>query len=203
MEERFYGILTSIDWNSRKWQDVPTDEDLTHADYDYVKEHGYTNTAINFGHELFTVDESGFYSGLLPQLWSKVPDPTKGKFIQAVFIRSRSWRDHQHYIVGFYAFPVFHKCIIPSPLKLFNRDFEMNVKAYPKDIHLLETYIRIDTDSLIRFLPAGKRMGTQGFNYLTKKNVLNILDEMTKHNPADTRLSGIKLRLIKSIGADI
>jgi len=199
MEEMNFGILTSIDWNSRNWHDVLTKEDLEHTTYGYVKKNGYSNTAINFGHELFPVDAKGYYHGLLPQLWSRMPDRKKVKSVVIVFMRSYNYRDSQQYIVGFYAYPKFQKSIIPSPLKSFTKNFEMNVKAYPKDILLLENFVRIDRENILAFLPDGKELGKQGFNYLTASNVYNILVEMTTLNPNDSRLSSLKFRLIKSM----
>ncbi|MCK4992647.1 MAG: hypothetical protein KAS29_19245, partial [Bacteroidales bacterium] len=79
-------------------------------------------------------------------------------------------------------------------------DFELNVKALPKDIHLLDNHINLTTSQdLQKFLPKGKEPGKQVYNYLTKENVFKILDKMTESNPKDKKLSGIKYRLITTI----
>jgi len=201
MIERNFGILASIDWNSNRWQDKATSEDLDKSNYGYVIEHGLTFTSLNFGHEIYPADSKGYYFGLLPQLWSRMPDQEKSRYVGVVFMKSQNWKDKQNYIVGLYAFPVFHKCKIPSPISLFPHDFEVNVKAIPKDIHLLENYINLTSyPDLKMFLPTGKELGKQGYNYLTKANVFKILDTMTSLNPYDTKLKGIKLRLLISIG---
>lgn len=200
MNERYYGILASIDWNSKKWKDLPTQEDLEHSHYGYVIEHGFTHTSLNFGHEIYPTDKNGYYHGLFPQFWSRMPDAEKSKYVEILYAKAQNWRDKQNYIVGFYAFPIFKKYKIPSPLSSFPRDIEVNVSAFPKNIHLLENIINLSSKpNLKKFLPEGKKLGQQGFNYLNKENVLNILDAMTQLNPNDHKLSGVKLRLIKSI----
>ena len=200
MIERNYGILTSIDWNSNTWKSVPTEEDLRNANYAYVKEHGYTHTCLNFGHEEYPTDDEGYYYGLLPQLWSRSPDSNKARYIEVVFIKSYNYRDNQNYIIGLYSFPEFTKCKRPSPIPEFPREFELNVKARPKDIHLLDNYVNLSSNpDFKKFLPEGKELGKQGYNYLAKANVYSILDAMTKLNPDDRKLSGIKLRLITTI----
>lgn len=201
MIERNYGILASIDWNSNKWRELPTAEDLKVSHFGYVIEHGLTFTSLNFGHELYPADEKGFYYGLLPQLWSNSPDSERSKYVEVVFIKSQNWRDKQNYIVGLYAFPIFYRCKRPSPLTSFPINFELNVKALPMDIHLFEYYINLSFNpDLKKFLPGGKELGKQGFNYLTKANVFNILDAVTKLNPDDKKFSNLKYRLITSIG---
>ena len=200
MIERNFGILASIDWNSNKWHDKPTSEDLDKSNYGYVIEHGLTFTSLNFGQEIYPADSKGYYFGLLPQLWSRMPDQEKSRYVDVVFMKSQRWNDKQNYIVGLYAFPIFCKCKIPSPISSFPYDFEVNVKALPKDIHLLENYINLTSHpDLKMFLPTGKELGKQGYNYLTKANVFKILDAMTNLNPNDFKLKAIKLRLLTSI----
>ncbi len=204
MAVKNFGILASIDWNSNKWKEQSTEDDLTHSNFGYVVDHGFTHTSLNFAHEKYPVDEKGYYFGLLPQLWSKMPDKEKARYVEIVFIKAQDWKDKQNYIVGFYAFPIFGKCKRPSPLPSITIDFELNVKALPKDIHLLENYFNITSHPEIqKFLPKGKELGKQGYNYLTKENVFKILDNMTALNPKDKKLSGIKFRLITSIDRKI
>jgi len=201
MIERFYGILTSIDWNSYRWQAESSAADISHSNYGYVIENGITFTFLNFGHNVFPTDEHGYHRGLLPQLWSREPDREKVRYVEVVFMKSQNWNDKQNYIIGFYAFPVFGRCNMPSPLPSFPREMELNVRAFPKDIHLLDNYINLTAHPEVQktILPKGKQLGHQGFNYLTKDNVLKILDLMTSLNPNDTKLHSIKGRLIQSI----
>jgi hypothetical protein len=199
--ERNYGILASIDWNSRNWQGMPTEDDLKTSSYGYVMEKHYTHTFLNFAHELYPPDKNGYHYGLLPQLWSKEPDRDKARYVEVVFMKSRNWRDTYNYMVGFYAFPVFGKTIKACPVPEFRHDLELNVKAFPKDIHLLKNYINLDLHPERQlFLPIGKQMGKQGYNYLTRENVFKILDVMTSHNLEDDKLKGIKYQIIKEIG---
>jgi hypothetical protein len=201
-KEKYFGILASVDWNSNKWQEVSTEEDLDKSNFGHVVEHGITYTSLNFGHEKYPIDENGYYSGLLPQLWTKTPDGEKSKLVDVVFIKSKNWEDSQTYIVGFYAFPIFKKGKKSSPIDSFTGDFEVNIKSLPKNIHLLDDkgYINLNTHSALKkFLPEGKKLGKQGYNYLTKENVYKILDEMTKLNLNDQKLHGIKRWLLTSI----
>lgn len=195
-----YGILAAIDWNSNKWQNLPTPEDLSHSNFKYVNEKGKTNTSLNFGHEKYACDEKDYYWGLLPQMWNRLPGRENSRYVEVVFIKAKNWKDGQLYIVGLYAFPIFQKGKKPSPIAEFPFDFVVNVKALPKDIYLLENFINFNThpDSK-KFLPQGKELGKQGYNYLTKENVLSILDAITKSNPTDTKFRDIKFRILKEL----
>ena len=200
MIEKNFGILASVDWNSNNWQAAPTSEDLASSNFGYVVENGITFTSLNFAHDIYPPDSKGFYYGLLPQLWSRMPDKVKSRYVEVVFIKSQNWLDKVNYIVGFYAFPQFEKCKKPSPLTDFTNDFELNIKAFPKDIHLLKNKINLNTHpDLKKFLPKDKELGKQGYNYLTNNNVFKILDALTALNPDDKKFSSIKLRLIQSI----
>lgn len=199
-KQKYFGLLASIDWNSNKWQDLSTQDDLKHSNFGFVKEHNITYTCLNFAHNKYPVNKDGYYQGLLPQLWSKSLDKEKSKFVEIVFIKSHNWHDKQNYIIGLYAFPQFQKGKKPSPIASFSIDFEVNLKALPEDIHLLENYINLKTSPDIKkFLPIDKELGKQGYNYLTKENVYKILDTMSNLNPVDKKFSGIKRKLITSI----
>ena len=197
-EETNFGILASIDWNSNKWQESPTDEDLKNSKFGFVEDNNKSYTAINFGHELFPINEDGYYAGLLPQLWTKTPDKEKSKTVKIVFQIANNKFDGETYIVGLYAFPVFEKGNKPSPIDSFKEDFVTNIKALPNDIYLLENMVKLSDKNLIKFLPKDKKLGKQNYNYLTKSNVLNLLDEITKFNN-DAKIMGIKLRIIRSM----
>lgn len=198
MEEKKFGILASIDWNSNKWQESPTKEDLEKIKFGFVEENNKTYTAINFGHEKYPTDENGYYAGLLPQLFTRTPDKEKSKSVNIVVLKATNWKDNKTYIVGFYAFPIFEKGKKASPIKSFKEDFETNIKAFPHDIYLLENPIHLNNDNESKFLPEGKKLGKQGYNYLTKENVINILDAMTDKNDFP-KLKGTKIRLLESM----
>jgi hypothetical protein len=199
-QEKNFGILASIDWNSHKWQALSTPEDLSHSKFGFVEEQGITFTSLNFGHEKYPTHVDGYYEALLPQLWSRMPDKEKARYVEIVFVKSLNWEDNQNYLVGFYAFPIFKKSKKPYPIDIFPVDYEVNVRSLPKDICLLEHYINLKTHpDLSKFLPKGKELGKQGYNYLTKANVYKILDTMTILNPNNKKLKEIKFRLITSI----
>ena len=80
-----YGILASLDWNSNKWQDLPTSEDLKNSKFSYVVEHKVSFTALNFAQDLYSPIEGDNYYGLVPHLWSKTLDKEKSKYVKAVF----------------------------------------------------------------------------------------------------------------------
>ena len=200
MAVKNFGILTSIDWNSNDWKEQATEEDLNHSNLGAVIDNGFSHSSLNFAHEKYPANDKGYYFGQLPQMWAKMPDKEKARHVEVVFIKAQDWSDEQNYIVGFYAFPIFEKSKQPSPIPSIEMDFELNVKALPKDIHLLDNYINLSSSQdLQKFLPKGKGLGKQGYNYLSKENVFKILDKMTESNPEDKKLSGVKYHLITSI----
>ena len=193
MENKNIGILTSVDWNSNKWKAQSTNEDLDKSNFGYVIENDLTHTYLNFGHNDFPPDEKGYYYGSLPQLWSKTP---QSKYLEVIFIKSQDWHDKNNYIIGLYAFPVIERKKIPAN---GNSIRKVNVKAFPKDIHILENFVNLTTlPDITKILPKGKELGKQGFNYLTKENVFKILDTISDLNLKDNKFSNIKLRLIQS-----
>jgi 5-methylcytosine-specific restriction enzyme A len=195
MEDKNFGILTSIDWNSNSWKALPSTDDIKRSKFSYVEENNITHTYLNFGHNNYPCESDGYFYGLLPQLWSKTPH---SKNIQVIIIKSQNWRDKKTFIIGLYLFPLFERKVLAphipgAPAR------EVNIKALVENIHLLETFIELTDSNERKFLPKGKGLGKQGFNYLTKENVLKILDEMTNQCPGDKRLNGIKFKLLKSI----
>ena len=200
MEVRNYGILTSIDWNSNNWKDVPAEEDQNSLNLGYVSENGLTYTSLNFGHDIYPADDEGYYHGFLPQFRSQGLDENKSKYVEVFFVKSQDWRDKQNHIVGLYVKPILKMGIKPSPIASFSDDIEVNVKALPKNIHLLENFINLTGNpELKKFISKGKDAGKQGFNFLSKENVFKILDAMSKLNPGDLKLQGLKYRIITSI----
>lgn len=199
METRNIGILTSVDWNSNGWKGSPTQEDISNSNFSYVSENDKTHTYLNFGYNDFPTDGNGYFYGLLPQLWSRTP---QSKYLEVIFVKSQNWSDKKNYIIGLYFSPILERRILPSEISGMSPR-EVNIKAYPKDIHHLQNYIHITPQNESKFLPKGKELGKQGFNYLTKENVLKILDAMTELNPNDKKLSSIKFRLIQSLSKRI
>ena len=137
-EQKYYGILAAMDWNSRQWQAPATEDDLTNSLFGFVVDNGITYTSLNFAHELSGLGKEEYYSGLVPHFYKKTPDPKKFKDVQIVFLRSRDWDKGKTYIVGFYAFP----SIVRSQKTVINGNSEVilktNIQALVKDIHLLD-----------------------------------------------------------------
>jgi hypothetical protein len=193
--EGFNGILASIDWNSNKWSDIPTNNDITNSDYRFVIDNGYSFTFLNFGHNLFPTNENGYYQGCLPCLFSKNINSKKENLINVVFIYSKNWEDGVKYIVGLYAFPKFNKTTKSSPVSNFNRDIIVNIMSYPEDIHILENKYELQTPLQNGILPPGKNLSRQSFNYLSATNVINIFDEIIAINNNDEYLINIASRV--------
>jgi hypothetical protein len=200
MESNNFGILASIDWNSNQWKGLPTKEDIENSSYSAVKESGISYSCINFGHEVFPVEYNGYYAAILPQIAAKSIDNIKAKYVSVVFLKSHNYIDNQNYIIGFYEFPVLKRRTKESPLEGLAGSIECNLMALPNDIYLLENPVNLETiPSLNKYLPEGKEMGKSGFSFLSKPTVLNVLDEMSKANPGDNKLSGKKLRIFKAV----
>ncbi len=194
MEDQNFGILTSVDWNSNYWKGLPTEDDIQNSKFGYVEENNITHTYLNFGHIDFEPDSDGYFFGLLPQLWSKTP---KSKNIRVIFVKSQNWQNQTTYIVGLYLFPILERKSLAPQISGVPKNREVNIKALPKNIHLLENFMELNAINEQKFLPKGKALGKQGFNYLTKENVLRLFDEMTNSSPNDSKLKQIKRRLLE------
>lgn len=194
-------MLAAIDWNSTAWQAPSTPDDLANAEFGFVAENQLAYTALTFGHTEFPADDKGWYASFLPQLYTKTINAETIASLKVVFIKSRNYHDGKTYIVGLYAFPVFQKSKKSSPIESITHIIETNVKALPKDIHLLTNPVSLDDQALLSsFLPKDKKIGKKTVNYLTKLNVEKILDAMTRLNPGDKQLSPIKMNLLRAIG---
>jgi len=194
-----FGLLMGVDWNSNKWADVSTEEDLKMSDFGFVQENALTYSCLNFGHLQYPADKDGYYGGLLPQLWTKTLDRDKALHVQVVFLKSKDYASGKTYIIGFYAYPMFQRGTRPSPIASFTSDFIYNVKSKPEHIHLCENYLDITDPRVQRYiLPRGKDLGTRGFNYLGKQEVLRIFDRLGEINKGDGKLNKIKLALIRT-----
>lgn len=201
VKDAFYGILAAVDWNSNNWQGPSTPADLEKANFSFVTEQDITYTALNFGHLLFPTDNEGYYRGFLPHLFAKSPDAEKSRHVVVIFIKSKDWHDGNTYLVGFYAFPIFKKERIASPLPELDYPFETNIKSLAKHIHLLEHPINLSShEEMIKFLPNDKKPGKMGYNYMSRINVEKLLDVISTQNPDDKKLSSIKLNLLRAVG---
>jgi len=195
LSDDFTGILASIDWNSNKWANIPTDDDIDNNDYVFVRNNRYSYTFLNFGHNIYPTNENGYYQCFLPCFYSKNVNSKKANFINVAFIFSKNWNDKKKYIVGLYAFPKFEKSTKPSPFDSFNRDIMVNMMSFPEDIHFLEKKYELENPLQNGILPPGKQLSRQGFNYLTRNNILDIFKRIILINPNDEYLKNIASRV--------
>ncbi|MFA6060192.1 MAG: hypothetical protein WC756_18470 [Taibaiella sp.] len=201
MSTSIHGILAAQDWNSNQWQQSSTKEDLENSYFGFDAEQGVSATDLNFGHEVYPADENGFYYGVLPQFNSKAPDRAKVKDVKIVFLKSKNWQDGETYLVGFYALPLFVKGLRASQQEGIELEAEHHVKALVKDIHLLQQPLQLnDNKHLKGFVPKSKDLGKQAINFLSREQVLKILDEISLVNPTDMKLKQIKFRMMKALG---
>lgn len=185
-----YGILSSIAWNSNDWKSNPTTEDLRKSKYDYVKENARMHESLNFGHDIFPVEEDGYYVGYTP-MFNRAPDVENSKNVEVVFFISSDYKNNnQKCIVGFYAFPYFGQWFDRSIIPGFEEYDSGNIKALPENIIYFKNPVVIDNYSVTvdNLLPEGKKISQQGFNYLNSENVYNLLALASRKNPNNKRL---------------
>ena len=191
--DKNFGILTSISWNSNKWSAAATELDFEKSNYNYVKENGWMHEDLNFGHKLFPCEEDGTFIAYTP-MFKRLPTDE----VEIVFFRSLNYHLSKNYIIGYYAHPFIEE----YPRNAIHKSYEKydwgNVAAYPEDILLFENPIEISNEIVIRenYIPHGKKLGQRGFNYLTKQNVLKILDKATLLNPDIKQIKNIKFNFL-------
>lgn len=197
-----FGILASISWNSNKWQDDPTDEDLKASKYDYVKENARMHESLNFGHEIYPLETDGTFIAYTP-MFNRPPSIENSKNVSIIFFTSSEYQhDNRKCIVGFYGFPIFGEWFTREGEHEKYENYDSgNVKALPENIIYFENHVVINNDNVeeLELLPVGKKISQQGFNYLNSDNVLNILKSAYKLNSKDEKLK----RFIKNFPIEI
>lgn len=193
MANRNLGILASMSWNSNKWAAPATDDDIKNSNYDYVKENGWMHEDLNFAHEILPCEEDGTFIAYTP-MFNNLPSDEESKYVEIVFFRSLNYHNKKNCIMGFYAFPNIDRYERMADHKLYEKYDWGNVASKPEHIVLFETPIEISNEILLKenYVPKGKKLGQQGFNYLTFENVIKILDKATVLNPADTKTKRLK-----------
>lgn len=203
MKNKHYGILASIDWNSNKWKQYPTEEDILNSNFSYVQENEHTFTYLNFAHKEYSGMREGEYEALIPHFWTDLPTPEKSKHVNVVFVKSKNYQDGKTYIVGLYAFPKFAKKQKQINTEERTERIDVNLISKTEDILLLDNPVDISDESILKhILPSGKKAGKMSYNYLTCDNVKRILDLLRASNPNMMELksiNGIKGRLLKSL----
>ena len=204
MSTSIHGILAAQDWNSHQWQERSTKEDLENTNFGFEGSDVINATDLNFGHEQYPADEHGYYFGVLPQFNTKAPDRAKVKDVKIVFLKSKNWQDGETYLVGFYALPLFVKGSRPLPFEDIAVEADHHMKALQKDIHLLEQPVSLnDNKHLKGFVPKGKDLSKQAINFLSREQVLKIMDEISLVNTQDNKYKSIKFRMMKALGLNL
>ena len=185
-----FGILTSIAWNSNNWNTDPTAEDLKKSKYDYVKDNAHMHESLNFGHEIYPVENDGYYIGYTP-MFNRPPDIQNSKNVEIVFFTSSDYKNNnQKCIVGFYGHPQFGEWFYRSEIPEYEVYDAGNIKALPENIIYFKNPVIINstTVEVDNLLPNDKKISQQGFNYLNSDNVYNILVLASHKNPNSKRL---------------
>ena len=196
-----FGILASISWNSKKWEDKPTQKDLSHSKFGFVIDNWSAHESLNFGHKKYPSEPDGTYIAYTP-MFNRLPSYEGCKNVKVVFFKSNDWNTNQNYIVGMYAFPeIEDEMYREAEHELFEEYDWGNVKSKADNIVRFDKYLPISNETLNsdRFLPPNKKLGQQGFNYLHSDNVLRILDRARDINPKQNDLLVVSSRLKKLI----
>jgi 5-methylcytosine-specific restriction enzyme A len=197
MEQRNYGILTSISWNSNNWTAPAIDEDIRRSNYEWVKENHRMMEDLNFAYDLYPPESDGTFVAYTPML-DRLPAHEASKYVEIVFFKSLNYHINENYIVGFYAFPVLGRFVRKANHSIYPKYIDLgnsgNVRSKPEHIVSFQNPILI-SNAIVesgQYLPTGKKLGQQGFNYLHDDNVMNILEKAVTLNPFDTKLKTIK-----------
>lgn len=197
MEKRNLGILASMSWNSNQWAATATDEDIQNSNFDYVKENGWMHEDLNFAHQTLPCESNGRFIAYTP-MFNTLPSTEERKYVEIVFFRSLNYHTKQNCIVGFYAFPKIETFERNAKHKIFEKYNWGNVASLPENILLFINPIEVSNEILLKesYLPKGKKLGQQGFNYLKFENVMKILDKASMLNPVDKKLKNIKYKFL-------
>jgi len=175
--QQTHGILLRLDWNSNNWMRKPNEDDIASINFKYVKDNNETFTYFNLNKDQLLHD--GYKYALAPQLITKTPL----RDVKVCFFISTN--ENKDYVVGFVLNPDFEsrRCFVGFP-----KDILFNMRSEPNNFFPLEP----KAINVINFLPKDKGRGTQGFNYLTKNNCIDLFREIYGN-----RLPTSVLKLIK------
>ncbi|MFN0276580.1 MAG: hypothetical protein ACKVPJ_12590 [Chitinophagales bacterium] len=192
--EKTIGLLTRTDWNSNKWQGMPSEADVSASEFAALQSPELSS--LLYAHSVQDEEKDTVYQGFLPQLNGALVNSKVNTSIQIVFIVSKNPEDGESYITGFYAFPLFAEGRRISP---YNAEqlLRTNIKTEMKNIHHLENYVDVKTVGGEAVF--SKRIkGKNGFVFLTKTETEKVFDAISRLNKDDKRLHAIKFRLLKS-----
>lgn len=191
-----YGIIASIGWNENKWCQPPTENDLkTAKSYGYVSEENKMHECLNFAHELLP-GEGDYYIGCTPN-FNRLPKTTEN--VKVVFFSSRNPKG-EILIVGFYAFPQIDNFQRKATHELYSMYNDGNIKSKKEHIVLFENPIPAHDE---RFLPIGKQLAKQSFNYINKSNVKAILDSSIEKNHGQTLLKKVAKMILPEVSPEL
>lgn len=167
MKEKNLGILTSISWNSQKWADNPSKNDVKKSKYKQVISSEYMHESLNFGYEKYLKEPDDTFIAYSPML-NRKPALDNSKFVKIIFFMSFNPINNKKYIVGFYGFPTFgEKYFRTRNCEKYNEYPKGNIKSHIDNIVYLENYLQVDKEfKCPTFLPIGKLVSQRGFNYL-------------------------------------
>jgi len=159
-------LIVNIAWNSRGWAGTPTEDDIEHSSFTYVREEGQMHEDRNF--DLTRVVKEGQKYGF------GFMGSTPRQFSQGegfVFLASKNHADQHQYIVGCYGAASIGKVLSPEePEKDLNISASVDlVVPFPESAH-----IRLDK---VRHLQSAKRIAQGGFNYLKDATARAILED--------------------------
>lgn len=191
------GIIAAISWNSNHWQKQATKSDIDHSNFAYVKENGWMHEDLNFAHEILPCEEDGTFIAYTP-MFKRLPSKAESKNLEIIFFRSLNYKLNKQFIVGFYACPTIDEWPRQVKHELYEKYDWGNVCAPPEYIVYFKNPVEISNEIALlhNYLPKGKLLGQQGFNYIHYDNVLKILDKATQLNPQDTKLKNIKFEFL-------
>ncbi|GAB3533098.1 hypothetical protein GCM10027443_17910 [Pontibacter brevis] len=186
-----YGILASMSWNSNKWANDPTEQDLKASNYNFVKNEKHMHESLNFGHDIYPSEADGYYIGYTPML-NRLPAADKQKTVNILFLFSSDYKNgNRKSVVGLYGFPIFGEWFRQAQHPKYKEYDWGNIAANPDDIIYFDNHLVIDNDLVQHhnLLPEDRKISQQGFNYLSSDNVQNLLLLASKLNPDNRKLN--------------
>ncbi len=195
------GIITAISWNSNNWQAKATTKDYENSKFSFVAEQGWMHEDLNFAHEILPCEDDETFIAYTP-MFKRLPSSEESKNVDIVFFRSLNYKLDKQFIIGFYAYPNIGKWDRLAKHVLYEKYDWGNVCSYPEYIVYFKNPIEISNEIALKnnYLPKGKMLGQQGFNYINYDNVLKIFDKATELNQDDSKLKSIKFEFLTDKG---
>ena len=168
-------IIANITWNSNDWKETSSDN----SGHKWVQEGGVPHESWNFDFDNKRNTDDKVFG------YAKFTNQPKDYQNKKYFVIFRS----RNNIVGFYGNTTINDYIGISKNESYNMIGDKSLSL------LLEN--RID-DSSKELLFGKKRVGQNGFNYITKGNALVILEKAKEMNPNENRIDKIKNWLLQN-----